>query len=277
MIEINNLHYQYGSKRKIFTGLNLSFETGKIYGILGHNGAGKSTLLKCICGLLIPGTGSIRIGHQSAADRLPDFLAELFFLPEEISSPAVRPEQYGKIYGVFYPKYDHQLFKSLCQEFEIPMEHKLDEMSYGQKKKTLIAFGIACKTKVIILDEPTNGLDIPSKSQFRKILAKSTTPENMILISTHQIKDIENLIDHVMIVNEGGLLFNQSYAAITQALYFTERTGDHLTDSALYEEEKIHGHSVLEINTGSKESKIDLEFLYKAVIHDPNTLKKLFN
>ena len=102
---------------------------------------------------------------------------------------------------MFYPKFDHKLFKTLCNEFEIPMENKLDEMSYGQKKKTLISFGIACNTRLILLDEPTNGLDIPSKSQFRKIIAKSTNPGNCILISTHQIKDIENLIDHVLIIH----------------------------------------------------------------------------
>jgi len=277
MIEINNLHYQYGSSRKVLTNLNLKLDSGKIYGILGRNGAGKSTLLKCISGLLIPRLGKIRIGNWEAKDRLPSFLAEIFFLPEELSNPDVKPEAYGKVYSAFYPRYNHLLFKSLCIEFEVPMDHKLDEMSYGQKKKTLIAFGIACNTKVIILDEPTNGLDIPSKSQFRKIIAKSTNPYNCILISTHQIRDIENLIDHVLILNEGGILFNQSFAAVSHALYFAERDENDPAHSRLYSEESIHGYTMIEHNVEAKESKIDLEVLYKAVMSDPQALNNPFN
>lgn len=276
MITVNDLHYQYGLKRKIFTGLNLTLESAKIYGILGRNGAGKSTLLKCLCGLLIPRSGIIKIGTYTAQDRLPSFLSDLYFLPEEISSPDVSPEEYGRTFGVFYPGYDHTFYISLCKEFEIPMQHRLDEMSYGQKKKTLISFGIACNTKVIILDEPTNGLDIPSKSQFRKILAKSTNQENCILISTHQIKDVENLIDHVIILNEGGILFNQSISSISQTLYFTERGTIEPNDQRIYEEESIHGYTVIEPNTGTKETKIDLEILYNAVMQESNSIQQLF-
>lgn len=157
------------------------------------------------------------------------------------------------------------------------MENKLDEMSYGQKKKTLISFGIACNTKLILLDEPTNGLDIPSKSQFRKIIAKSTNPGNCILISTHQIKDIENLIDHVLIINEGGILFNQSVSAIATALYFAEREDKDSDPIRLYEEESIHGYTVIEQNDLASESKIDLEILFKAVMNNPALLNHPFN
>ncbi len=277
MITISNLHYQYGSSRKVLTGLNLELSAGKIYGILGSNGAGKSTILKCICGLLLPQSGSINVGVWQAKDRLPSFLSELFFLPEDPFGPDIKPEEYGRVYGVFYPKYDHILFLSLCSDFEIPSSHRLDEMSHGQKKKALIAFGIACKTKLIILDEPTNGLDIPSKSQFRKIIAKSTHSENCIVISTHQIKDVENLIDHVIIVNEGNVLFDKSVAAISKALFFVERPTSVTSAPKYYEEESIRGYTVIEPNPEELESKIDLEILYKAVLSDPKLLKNPFN
>ncbi len=277
MIEINDLQYQYGSKRKIFTGLNLNLTQGKIYGVIGPNGAGKSSLLKCIAGLLIPKSGTVRIGSFLAKDRLPSFLSELFFLPEEISNPNVKPAEYGKFYGVFYPRYEHLRFQSLCEEFEIPQQLKLDEMSYGQKKKTLISFGIACNTRVLLLDEPTNGLDIQGKSQFRRILAKSTTPENIILISTHQIRDIENLIDHILIINEGGILFNQSLTSISSAFYFVDSKDRNANTPRIYQEESIHGYSVIEPNPGGYESRIDLEVLYQAVMHDPRSLNQPFN
>lgn len=277
MVEIKDLHYQYGNSRKVLNGLCLRLNPGKIYGLLGRNGAGKSTLLKCISGLLIPGLGKIRIGDWDSKDRLPSFLADLFFLPEEISSPDIRPSEYGKVYGVFYPKYDHSIFHNICEEFEIPMTHRLDEMSYGQKKKALIAFGIACNTKLIILDEPTNGLDIPSKSQFRKIISKYTSDQNCILISTHQIKDIENLIDHVMIINEGALLFNQPLEQVSKTLYFSETPSLDHAQSPLYSEESIHGYSVVGSNPLHEDSRIDLELLYKAIMHDSKTIHQLFN
>lgn len=276
MIEIDDLQYQYGTKRKIFTGLNLNLSPGKIYGVIGPNGAGKSTLLKCICGLLIPKSGKVRVAGFTAKDRLPAFLSELFFLPEEISNPNVKPGEYGKFYGAFYPRYDHLRFQSLCEEFEIPLQLKLDEMSYGQKKKTLISFGIACNTNVLLLDEPTNGLDIQGKSQFRKILANSTTPENFIIISTHQIRDIENLIDHILIINEGGILFNQSLTSISSALFFAEAEELNTTTSRIYQKESIHGYSIIEPNPGGYESRIDLEILYQAILNDSQLINQHF-
>jgi ABC-2 type transport system ATP-binding protein len=277
MIEIKDLYYQYGNSRRVLNGLDLNLEQGKIYGLLGRNGAGKSTLLKCMSGLLIPGLGKIKIGDWDAKDRLPSFLADLFFLTEEIPSPDIRPDEYGRVYGVFYPKYDQSKFNDICVEFEIPMTYRLDEMSYGQKKKALIAFGIACNTKLIILDEPTNGLDIPSKSQFRKIVSKYTSDQNCILISTHQIKDIENLIDHVIIMNEGALLFNQPLEQVSKTLYFSETPSLNHVETPLYSEESIHGYAVVDRNLTQEDSKIDLELLYKAIMNNTKMIHQLFN
>lgn len=277
MIDIKNLHYQFGSKRKLINGLNLHLETGKIYGLLGQNGAGKSTLLKCISSLLIPQKGDIIIDGYNSKDRLAGFLEGIFFLPEDITFPNMLPETYGQVYGSFYSGFSMNQFRSICNEFEIPWSYKMEEMSYGQKKKTLIAFGIACNTRIVILDEPTNGLDITSKSQFKKIVAKYTNENNCFLISTHQIKDIENLIDHILILHEGEIRFNQSTSHIAERIHFAELESVSESKYALYQESSLHGTSIVELNTNNLESKVDLELLYKAVMNNPTSLNRAFN
>ena len=120
-----------------------------------------------------------------------------------------------------------------------------DRMSYGQKKKTMIAFGLACHTDVIIMDEPTNGLDITSKSQFRKLVSQAITDENSILISTHQIKDVENLVDRVLILNEGNVLLDESMDTISRKLHFGF-TSDLVNDIPfLFSEESLRGYNYI--------------------------------
>jgi ABC-2 type transport system ATP-binding protein len=275
MITIKDLHYQYGPKVKVFDSLNLNIEKGHIVGILGKNGVGKSTLLKCICGLLHPQKGKIYIGTVKAGERKPSILSNLFLLPEELYVPDIKPMEYAGIYGRFYPKFKFESFIAYSNEFEIPIQYRMGEMSYGQKKKTMIAFGLACHTDVIIMDEPTNGLDITSKSQFRKLVSQAITDENSILISTHQIKDVENLVDRVLILNEGNVLLDESMDTISRKLHFGF-THELINDMPfLFSEESLRGYNYITAGDGTSESKVDIELLYKAVMHHPVQLSQI--
>ncbi len=275
MITINDLHYQYGRKVKVFDSLNLNIDKGHIVGILGKNGVGKSTLLKCICGLLHPQKGHIYIGNVKAGERKPSILSNLFLLPEELYVPDIKPMDYAGTYGRFYPKFNFESFLACSDEFEIPIQYRMGEMSYGQKKKTMIAFGLACHTDVIIMDEPTNGLDITSKSQFRKLVSQAITDENSILISTHQIKDVEYLVDRVLILNEGNVLLDESMDTISRKLHFGF-TSDLVNDIPfLFSEESLRGYNYITAGDGTSESKVDIELLYKAVMHHPVQLSQI--
>jgi len=266
MIEITNLNFGYSRKKLLFQNLNLKLSGGHIYGLLGKNGAGKSTLLKNICGLAFPLSGSCKINGEHSSKRLPSTLQELYLVPEDIYVPAVSIRNYVKHTAKFYSKFNRVQFEKYLDEFEVPVESKLTSLSYGQQKKVIIAFGIATNTKLLIMDEPTNGLDIPSKAQFRKIVASAFDEDRCIIISTHQVRDLDNLIDRLVIVHENQIVLNKSIAEIEEKLSFKYITNK---NDALYYETGMHGAKGIVVNSDFDESKVDIELLFNAVINKP--------
>jgi ABC-2 type transport system ATP-binding protein len=215
--------------------------------------------------------------EKSPAKRSPDFLRELFFLPEVFDLPPVTPKQYEMLYAPFYPRFSKDRFKSFLEEFEITNSKKLSSFSYGQKKKFLIAFGLATNGRLVLLDEPTNGLDIPSKSQFRKAIA-SCLDENMtFIISTHQARDLESLIDPVIILDEGKIIFNQSIEEISNHLLVSLRSSPPGPEEALFSERTFEGYTVVTENHDHEDSHIDLETLFNAVINNSREVLRIFH
>ncbi len=275
MITIHNLHFSY-KKKKIFNGLSLSFSPGHIYGLLGKNGTGKSTLLKNIIGSLFPSQGKINVLGFEPGKRQPAFLQDAFIVPEEFYLPDVGIEKFVSCNAPFYPKFSRQQFNTYLQEFDIPLGNSLQQMSYGQKKKVLISFALACNTSILLMDEPSNGLDIMSKSQFRKVIAGAIDDNKCVIISTHQVKDLENLIDRITIIDEGNILFDQNINDISSKLSFRVSFDDEETKTAFYKEESLKGNVIVTSNTYAEESKIDLELLYKAVVTNGNSVNTVF-
>ncbi len=276
MISIKNLEFAY-KRKKIFTGLSLELQPGYIYGLLGKNGTGKSTLLRNISGHLFPDSGSITVSGEIPGNRRPSFLQEVFLVAEEFYLPNISVDKLVKHNAPFYPKFSHEQFRRYIGEFDIPPDNTIQDMSYGQKKKVLISFGLACNTSLLLMDEPTNGLDIMSKSQFRKVIAGSLNESKCIVISTHQVKDLENLIDRITIIDEGKILFDQTIAQITQRLQFKISFDQHEIQEALYSESTLKGHTIIARNTDGEETKLDLEMLYKGIITNRANIQSAFN
>ncbi|MDW7692546.1 ABC transporter ATP-binding protein [Flammeovirgaceae bacterium SG7u.111] len=277
MIRIKGLSYSYQKKKKLFEGLDLELEAGNIYGLLGKNGAGKSTLLKIIAGLVFPDDGELEVMGRKPSDRNPAFLEEVYFIPEEFSMPSVYIKDFVKIYAPFYPKFDHATFNQNLIEFDLPSDQKLNKMSYGQKKKFLVCFGLATNCNLVILDEPTNGLDIPSKSKFRKIVASAITEERAFIISTHQVRDMENLIDPIVIVDNGKIIFNQTYEEVSNKLAFKTEIELSDPDYTLYAESALGGYTVVKENTTEEATRTDLETLFNAVLNNKDKVSEIFN
>lgn len=277
MIEITNLSFGYNKKKLLYKNLTLSLKAGSIYGLLGKNGAGKSTLLKNLIGLLFPTNGDILVNGFSPKRRLPSFLETIYFIPEEVYVPSLTIDRYINLFAPFYPKFNKENMIRHLEELDVKTADKLNTLSFGQQKKFIIAFGLACNTKVLLLDEPTNGLDIPSKKRFRKLIAAEMNDDRMIFISTHQIRDLDNLIDRVVIVDEGALLLNASVATIAEKLLFT--TVDEMPTGVkiLYAEESLLGISVVTENKNIIESKVNLEHLFSAVTENPEMISQIFN
>lgn len=276
MISINNLHFSY-KRKKVFNGLSLDLKAGYIYGLLGKNGTGKSTLLRNISGHLFPDSGTITVSGETPEKRRPSFLQEVFIVAEEFFLPNITASQLVKYNAVFYPKFSNEQFNRYMKEFDIPVDNTIQHMSYGQKKKVLISFGLACNTSLLLMDEPTNGLDIMSKSQFRKVIAGALDENKCIIISTHQVKDLENLIDRITIIDEGTILFDQTIEQITQKLQFKISFDREEIQQALYNEESLKGNAIITKNTSGDDTRLDLEMLYKAIVTDRSKIQSAFN
>ncbi|MBY0482562.1 MAG: ABC transporter ATP-binding protein [Chitinophagaceae bacterium] len=276
MIQIENLSFGYSKKKLLYKDLSLSIAEGSIYGLLGKNGAGKSTFLKNLMGLLFPLNGSITVNGYSPKKRLPSFLETIYLIPEEVNVPPLTMKEYKKLFSPFYPNFNDEQFFDYLKQLEVNEEGKLNTLSFGQQKKFIIAFAFACNTKVLLLDEPTNGLDIPSKIRFRKLISSVFTEDKIIFISTHQIRDLDNLIDHVIIVDNGDLLLNSSIEVISEKLSF--RTVIEVLDGTkvLYKEESLKGATIVVENTEGENSKVNLEHLFNAITENPERAKLIF-
>ena len=274
MIEIRNLDFSY-KKTAVFHNISLTFAPGSIYGLLGENGVGKTTLLKLICGLQSPQQGSCTVDGCVSFDREPEMLQNIVFLPDEVTIPDnATPSDYVKELAPFYPKYAYGTFLHLMQEMEVEPERKFKEMSFGQQKKSLIACALSLGTDYVLLDEPTNGLDIPSKADFRTLLSKRATEGTTIIISTHQVKDVENLIDPIIILTHDDVLLNATIEQVTRKLTFSYDAAP--VDGALYTEQMPGGCMNVCVNNDGSESKVNIEALFNAVLRNKNLIKELF-
>lgn len=277
MIEVKDLSFGY-DRDELFHQMNLSLEPGNIYGLLGMNGAGKSTLLKLMTGLLFLDSGTLTSFGYDPARRDPGFLARIFFLPEEINVWGITDRQYEDYYTPFYPNFSHDQFERYLREFDIPRNRKLTQLSFGQKKKFLLSFGLACGAELLVLDEPTNGLDIPSKGLFRSLVAEALNDNQIFVISTHQVKDVESLIDRLVVLHQGKVLLNQTMAEVSSRIRMTHTPTRPDPDSVglLYCEPGVGGFWTVWQDSDAADGVIDLEILFNTVISRPDIYASLF-
>ena len=266
MIEVSHLGFKYpGQKEPVFTRFSLRLEESKVYGLLGKNGTGKSTLLYLISGLLRPTAGSVCVDSVESKDRRVETLREIFLVPEEFDLPSMTLEQYVRLNAPFYPRFSREVLEACLKDFELTTNLKLQALSMGQKKKVFMSFALAANTRYLLMDEPTNGLDIPSKSQFRKVIAQNMSDERTVIISTHQVHDVEALLDHILILSQRELLLNASVADLTARYVFDYRPVNDGT-AVVYAEPSLQGNAVMALRSeDDAETQLNLELLFNAV------------
>lgn len=273
MIKVNNLAFSYG-KDQVLKNINLTLEDGKIYGLLGENGVGKTTLLTLLCGLKKAQVGSIDTDGANPYDREPSLLEQMFYLPDDVAPIYDKAYSWARSRGKFWSNFSLDKFVEIMKDFENDVNQKLSAMSTGQLKKTYISFALACSTKYLFLDEPTNGLDIPSKSQFRSSILKYTSEDATIVISTHQVRDLENVIDPIIILDRQDVLLNASLEEISRKLFFDY--GTELHQESLYSEQLPGGFIQVYPNVRNQDSKVNIEALFNAVHKNKELIKGMF-
>lgn len=278
MLQIENLEFSYHKKKApIFDSINLTIQPGSVYGLLGKNGIGKSTLLYMMCGLMFPHKGAIRLDGVEVKRRLPETLEKIFLVPEEFDLPAISVDAYVRRNSVFYPNFNREQFDQYLADFELEETKNLAKTSMGQKKKYLVSFALATNTPLLLMDEPTNGMDIPSKSQFRKVIASGMNEQKSIVISTHQVRDLENMIDRIDILESGRLLLDADTGTITSRLQFIKGATEAETAGALYKISTIAGYSAILPNETGEETPLDIEMLFNYAIENPESIQRIFS
>lgn len=278
MLQVENISFSYGRRKpEVLSDFSFSLEKGRVYGLLGKNGVGKSTLLYLMCGLLTPKHGRVLYHGVDTRRRLPETLRDVFLVPEEFDLPAVSLVQFVELNSPFYPNFSKEDMMTYLHLFEMDWNIHLGGLSMGQKKKVFMSFALATHTSLLLMDEPTNGLDIMAKSQFRKFIASGMSDERTIVISTHQVRDIDNVLDHVVIMNNSRVLLDESIARVTERLAFVESDSPALAEEALYKLPSVQGNSLLLPNREGVETKLNLELLFGAVLADPEKIKELFH
>lgn len=277
MLDINNITYSYGRKKKpVLQNYSLSVAPGTICGLLGRNGAGKSTLLYLVCGLLRPQAGTISYHGMNPWHREVEFLNDVFIVPEEFYLPNIKLSEFVKTMAPFYPRFSMDDLEKHLSTFEMESGLHLGQLSMGQKKRVFISFALACNTSLLILDEPTNGLDIPGKRLFRKAVLNGMTDDRTIIISTHQVYDVEKIIDHVVVTDTDGVLLDASMTDISSRLRFVFTTDGKRAQNALISLDAPGGYNIVEIYDGGEETDVNLETLFELTRENPDLVARVF-
>ncbi len=276
MFTISNLTFSYNKRNgDLFHNFSLELNAGNVYGLLGKNGAGKSTLIYLMTGLLTPASGEVLIDGDNVRKRLPKTMSDLFLVPEEFELPRLTLKKYVSINAPFYPRFSMEDMQRYLDIFEMggDLNVKLNNLSMGQKKKVFMAFAFATNTRALIMDEPTNGLDIPSKSQFRKLVTTCMSDDKMMLISTHQVRDISDILDHVTIIDQSRVLLNTGMADVTSKLAFRPlRDGD----QPIFTQQSAYGTLGVVPALPEEETKVDLEMLFNATLQNSEAINQMF-
>ncbi|KGI59469.1 ATP-binding cassette domain-containing protein [Prevotella sp. S7 MS 2] len=272
MIEIQNMTFGYSKKvEPVFDDFSLSLPENRIYGLLGKNGMGKSTLLNLVCGLLRPQQGRVYIDCMDVNARRVEMLQDVYIVPETFEMPRMSMMKCIEMHRDFYPRFSDEVLIKCLSEFELPEVKRLNELSMGQKKKVYMCLALTSGTRLLVMDEPTNGLDIPSKSLFRKIIANNMTEERTMIISTHQVHDVESLLDHILLLDHSQLLLNASVGELTDRYTFGYRRQSEMDDTVIYAEPALQGNAVMcHRQTGDKDTLLNLELLFNAMVNQAN-------
>lgn len=277
MLEIKNLSFSYPrNPRTVIDNVNVAIEYGSVYGLLGPNGAGKSTLLYLISGLLTPKTGEVILNGHNTRRRMAETLQEIFIVPEEFNLPNVTVKKYAELQMKYYPRFSMEQMRANLQKFDLDDQGlNLAALSMGQKKKVFMSFALAANTQLMLMDEPTNGLDIPGKVAFRSFIASNMSDQRAIIISTHQVRDVDQILDKVLIMNSNSIVFKSDMYDIAQRLKFVSTFDKDLIEQALISVPDTQGMRIAIPNDGNGETEVDLELLFELVTKHPDAINSL--
>lgn len=239
--------------------------SGQIHPLLSHSG------------LALARSRKHHLQWDGPRKRSVGFLSDIFLVPEEIDLPAMTFDEYVKVNSPFYPRFSTDTLRRCLDMFEMPTDIHLDKLSMGQRKKAFMSFAMACNTSLLLMDEPANGLDIPGKSAFRRSVVENMTDDRTIIISTHQVHDIDRIIDHVVVTGPEKVMLNASVSDIASRLMFRFTPDAAEASQAPVAVPVPGGANIVELNpTGEPATEVDLETLFLLTRNHPEIIARLF-
>lgn len=218
-IEIKNLTKYYGKARGIID-VNFNVEEGEIFGFIGPNGAGKSTTIRTLLALIHPSSGSATIFGRDCIEYAPEIAKEIGYLPSEVFYyDKMRVIDLLEYSARFYKKDCSERIKYLAEAMDLDLKKKIDDLSFGNKKKVGIVQCLLHEPKLIILDEPTSGLDPLMQQKFFDLLLEENKKGATILLSSHILSEVQKLCNRVAIVKEGKIIKVESISNLTENNY----------------------------------------------------------
>lgn len=265
MLAIDHLTYRYNRHTEALSDVSARINPG-ICLVLGQNGAGKTTLLNLCSGGIFPTGGTVHFDSENPSLRQPSTLSRIFFLPSEYCSPFRNINDAAEYHAPFYPRFSRLYFEENLMAFGLTGKEKLRSLSLGMLHKANIAFALALRPELLLLDEPANGLDINSKKELRRMVSRCVDEEQTVLISTHTVADLEVLYDSVLLLDHGHVLLNASTAAIADSLAFVKSSEP--LPQALYIENDCGAFRMILPSDGTEQTNIDYELLYSALLSE---------
>ena len=226
MLELKNITKTFGDF-KALDDLSMTVPKGTVYGLVGPNGAGKSTAIRCMVGVYRPDSGSVTMDGEFVYEN-PGLKARIGYIPDDIFYfPAATLEEMRRFYQGIYPDFDDALFERLYEIFNLPRKTPIRRFSKGMQKQAAFHLAICCRPDVLILDEPVDGLDPVMRRQVMSlILADVAERGTTVLISSHNLRELEDVCDHVGIMDHGKMLLEKSLADMQGATHKLQMVGN---------------------------------------------------
>ncbi|WP_352417014.1 ABC transporter ATP-binding protein [Clostridium tertium] len=266
-IKLTNLTKSYGKSRGI-KNVNLEIKEGEIYGFIGPNGAGKSTTIKTLLNFIFPTSGSAKILGKDIVSESKLIKEFTSYVPSEVRYYSdVKVKDILNYAASFFDYYDDQYLNELCSELEVELDKKIEELSLGNKKKVAIVQALLSNPKIVILDEPTNGLDPLIQQKLFNILLKEKAKGKTIFLSSHNLSEIEKFCDRVAVIKEGEII---------DILDLNKMNRD-LGKRIILRSNDINIKEIEKISESFKYIDEEIEFIYKGNINELISLLSKYN
>lgn len=265
IINIDNLKLRYKAGTYVLDQLDLKLDAGSITVLAAPNGEGKTSLLKVLCGLRFPNEGTVKVLGFDPKNREVEFLQKVYYLPAEPTFPGWTPQRIGKHYGAFYPNFEKSIYQQCLKDFSVDTDKSIKKLSFGQQRRVQLAFALATRVELLLLDEPTLGLDIAGKDQFRRSLIAMAAEGQTVIIATHQLAEVAPVLDQMLILREKQIQHQFQLQDAFEQLSFQLTSQKPVPFDGSYGRRVPGGWLVIKNDGSISNAQPDLETLYLAL------------